>query len=255
MSGAGDASSAASRGSRAAPGANVLVVVPALDEQQSIEAVIQDLASSLPGARLLVVDDGSGDLTAGKASALGASVARLPFHLGYGAALQTGIRYGRREGFEIVVTFDADGQHSASDVPRLIEAVRAGADLAIGSRALSAGSYRGGVVRRVGRRLLAALTRLLTGLRLTDPTSGLKAMGPRGQWLYALSRFPDRFPDADALVLARRAQLRIVECPARMRSSRNRHSMHRGVGVVAYVFNMLLSLVVAATGRDTDLAR
>jgi hypothetical protein len=101
--------------------------------------------------------------------------------------------------------------------------------------------------------LFSTLARGLTGLHLTDPTSGLKALGPAGQRLFALARFPDRFPDADALVLARRARLRVVERPARMRPSRNRHSMHDGTRAVAYTFNMLFSLLVAAMGRDSDL--
>jgi hypothetical protein len=150
----------------------------------------------------------------------------------------------------VVVTFDADGQHDPADVGPLVEAVRGGADLAIGSRALASGSYRGSLARRAGRAVFASVARVLTGLEITDPTSGLKALGPRGQALFALSRFPDRYPDADALVLARRARLTIAERPARMRRSRNRHSMHGGPGSLAYGFNMLFSLFVAATGRD-----
>ena len=88
---------------------------------------------------------------------------------------------------------------------------------------------------------------------LTDPTSGLKALGPRAQTLFALARFPDRYPDADALVLARRARLTIVERPARMRPSRNLRGMHSGLRSAAYAFNMLFSLLVAATGREPDL--
>jgi hypothetical protein len=108
-------------------------------------------------------------------------------------------------------------------------------------------------LRRAGRALFSALARLLAGLDLTDPTTGLKAFGPRSQELFALTRFPDRFPDVDALVLARRANLSVVERPARMRPSRNRHSLHGGLRAVAYTFNMLFSLFVAAVGREGDL--
>ncbi len=224
--------------------------MPALNEAGNLPDVLAELRARWPGAVQLVVDDGSSDATAAVARAQGALVAVLPFRLGYGGAVQTGIKYGLRRGFAVVVTFDADGQHDPADVGALVDAVRGGADLAIGSRALAASSYRGGVGRRTGRAVFALLARALTGLRLTDPTSGLKALGPRGQALFAVSRFPDRYPDADALVLARRARLTIAERPARMRPSRNRHSMHGGLGSFAYGFNMLFSLFVAATGRD-----
>ena len=232
---------------------DVLVVLPALDEERNLPEVLDEVRRTTPGAVCLVVDDGSEDATARVAREQGARVVSLPFHLGYGVAVQTGIKYGLGHGFGIVVTFDADGQHDPTDVGPLVDAIRGGADLAIGSRALSARSYQGGRARRWGRRLFATLTRLLTGLELTDPTSGLRAFGPRAQALFACSRFPDRYPDADALVLARRAQLVIAERPARMRPSCNRRSMQGGWRAVAYGFNMLLSLLVAATGRETDL--
>jgi len=229
---------------------DLLITLPALNEASNLPEVLAGLRERWPSAALLVVDDASSDATAAVARAHGALVAVLPFALGYGGAVQTGIKYGLRRGFAVVVTFDADGQHDPADVGPLVEAVRGGADLALGSRALATGSYRGGIGRRFGRAVFTGLASALTGLRLTDPTSGLKALGPRGQALFAVSRFPDRYPDADALVLARRARLRIAERPARMRPSRNPHSMHSGVGSLAYGFNMLFSLFVAATGRD-----
>jgi glycosyltransferase involved in cell wall biosynthesis len=231
----------------------ILVVIPALNEARNLAEIVSELRACVPEAALLVVDDGSADETARAAREQGALVLALPFHLGYGSAVQAGIKYGLRRHFRVVVTFDADGQHDAHDVAALVEAVRGGADLAIGSRALVSGSYRGGLARRLGRSLFATLARLLTDLTLTDPTSGLKALGPRAQALFALSRFPDRYPDADALVLASRARLAIVERPAHMRPSRNRHSMHGGLRSATYACNMLFSLLVAATGRESDL--
>jgi glycosyltransferase involved in cell wall biosynthesis len=234
-------------------GCDILIVIPALNEERNLADTLREVRALHRDAALLVVDDGSDDATARAAREQGALLLALPFHLGYGAALQAGVKYGLRRGFEAVVTFDADGQHDPSDIAPLVEAVSAGADLAIGSRALAAESYRGGLARRWGRALFGAIARRLTGLSLTDPTSGLKALGPRAQELFALSRFPDRYPDADALVLARRARLVIVERAAHMRPSRNRRSMHGGLRSVAYAFNMLFSLLVAATGREPDL--
>jgi glycosyltransferase involved in cell wall biosynthesis len=233
--------------------ARVLVVIPCWNEAHNIGPVHEELRRERPGDDALVVDDGSTDGTAEAARRLGCRVVELPFHIGYGAAIQAGIKYGRRRGYPAVVTFDGDGQHDPADIAPLVEAVESGADLALGSRFLAPGSFRGGPLRRAGRAIFSGLARALTGLPLTDPTSGLKALGPKGQALFAQSRFPDRFPDADALVLARRARLAVTERPAHMRPSRNRRSMHDGHRAVAYTFNMLLSLFVAVLGREVDL--
>jgi len=231
----------------------VLVVIPAWNEAANLPSVIGELRGVRGDDVLLVVDDASTDGTAAAARELGCRLLRLPVHLGYGGAVQAGIKYSLRGGFPVAVTFDADGQHDPADIAPLVDSVRAGADLAVGSRMLLPPSYQGKLIRRVGRRAFSALTRLVTGLPLTDPTSGLKALGPRGQRLFALPGFPDRFPDADALVLARQTRLAVVESPAHMRPSRNRHSMHDGYRAVAYTGNMLLSLFVAAFGREGDL--
>lgn len=230
-----------------------LIVIPARNEAHNLKSVIGELRSVRSDDEYVLVDDDSSDGTARVARELGCRVLRLPIHLGYGGAVQAGMKFSIKHGFPVAVTFDADGQHDPADVESLVEAVEGGADLVIGSRLLPEASYRGGPLRRTGRRVFSLLARGLTGLPLTDPTSGLKAAGPRGQWLFALPRFPDRFPDADALVLARRAKLVIRECPAHMRPSRNRHSMHDGYRAVAYTANMILSLFVAAFGRDGDL--
>lgn len=233
--------------------ARVLVAIPALNEARNLARVVADVRRARPHDDVLVIDDGSVDGTSGVARGLQCRVLRLPTHLGYGAAVQAGVKYGLRRGYDVVVTFDGDGQHEPADIDALLAAVARGADLVLGSRVLAPGAYQGGAARRAGRGAFSFLAWCLTGLSLSDPTSGLKALGPAAQRLFASARFPDRFPDADALVLASRARLAIAECPARMRPSLNRHSMHDGLRAVSYTFNMLFSLLVAAFGREADL--
>ena len=156
----------------------VLVVIPAWNEAPNIEAVLAELRAARPADAMVVVDDGSTDGTAALARRAGAGVLQLPFHIGYGAAIQAGIKYGQRGGYRVVVTFDGDGQHDPADIAPLVEAVEQGADLVLGSRFLAPTAFRGSLARRAGRGILSIIARRLTGLSLTDPTSGLKARGP-----------------------------------------------------------------------------
>ncbi|MGI8491266.1 MAG: glycosyltransferase family 2 protein, partial [Acidimicrobiales bacterium] len=120
-----------------APGAGpdrVLVIVPAYNEEAVIGATLAGLREELPGADVLVVDDGSVDATADVARAAGFPVARLACNLGVGAALRTGFVYASRNGYGRAVQFDADGQHNAAEVKVLLEALDADIDLVIGSR-------------------------------------------------------------------------------------------------------------------------
>ena len=112
-----------------------LVFIPAWNEADSVAAVIRGVREHLPGADVLVVDDGSTDETAARAARAGATVASLPFNQGLGAALQTGYLYALREGYDLCAHLDADGQHPPAEVARLLAEVRADrADLVIGSR-------------------------------------------------------------------------------------------------------------------------
>jgi len=112
-----------------------LVFIPAWNEEASVASVIADVEAAIPGADVLVVDDGSGDATAERAREAGALVASLPFNQGLGAALQTGYLYALRNGYDACAHLDANGQHPAEEVGRLLAEVTADrADLVIGSR-------------------------------------------------------------------------------------------------------------------------
>jgi glycosyltransferase involved in cell wall biosynthesis len=130
--------------------------------------------------RVVVVDDGSRDATRHVAAAAGAHVVIHPINLGQGAALQTGIEYALSEGADILVTFDADGQHRVSDIPRLVDALRRErADFALGSRFLGQ-TYNLPLLRRWLLQAATVFTRLTTGLSLTDSHNGLRALTRQG---------------------------------------------------------------------------
>ncbi|HLQ94304.1 MAG TPA: glycosyltransferase family 2 protein [Xanthobacteraceae bacterium] len=157
---------------------HVWVIIAAYNEAGTLARVISNVESY--GFRAAVVDDGSKDATYRIALANGAVAIRHPVNLGQGAALQTGIAYALTRGAQAIVTFDADGQHRASDIEVLLAALkRENADFALGSRFLGR-SLRMPVTRFLLLRLATLFTRLTTGLRLTDTHNGLRAMTRKG---------------------------------------------------------------------------
>ena len=186
------------------------IVCAAYNEAAVIGQVVAELART--GYQIIVVDDGSADASGQIAAAAGAHVVTHPLNLGQGAALQTGIDYALAHGAEFLVTFDADGQHRVTDIPRLIDALqRERADFALGSRFLGAAHN----VPRLRRWVLHAatiFTRLTTGLQLTDSHNGLRAFTRRGAAAIHLRQ--NRMAHAsEILAEIARSRLRYVEVP------------------------------------------
>ncbi|MEN3377112.1 MAG: polyprenyl-phospho-N-acetylgalactosaminyl synthase [Hyphomicrobiales bacterium] len=157
---------------------SVWVVCAAYNEEATIARVV----ASVRNARLniVVVDDGSIDRTRDLAGTAGAAVVRHPINLGQGAALKTGIDYALSQGADILVTFDADGQHRVSDIPALLDALaRERADFALGSRFLNHSPHVP-IARRILLWGATLFTTITTGLRLTDTHNGLRAFTRQG---------------------------------------------------------------------------
>ena len=160
------------------PPQDVWVVIAAYNEAKVIADVVADVRRD--HYRVVVVDDGSKDRTADLAAQAGAMVIRHPINLGQGAALQTALDFALAEGAAFIVTFDADGQHRAADIPALVEALGARkADFALGSRFLGT-AVNLPARRRALLRAAVVFTRLTTGLSITDSHNGLRAMTRRG---------------------------------------------------------------------------
>lgn len=231
--------------------ADCLIVIPAYNEATRIGPVVRQVIEVQPDADVLVVDDGSRDATAVEAAAAGAIVVRHPTNLGYGSALQTGYKYALRRGYDFVVQMDADGQHPASEVGKLLGPVRDGsADLVLGSRFLDAGSYTMEPIKKAGSEFFRAIA-AWSGLRISDPTSGFQAMNRHVLRLYATDFYPVDFPDVDVLLTAHRSGLRVAERPVRMLAGERASSLHSGLKPIYYVYRTLLAIWVASGVRPT----
>lgn len=224
----------------------ILIVIPAYNEAGRIGKVVSRVKSVLPGATVLVVDDSSSDATGQEAREMGAIVVRHPINLGYGAALHTGFIFALRNNFDVLLQMDGDGQHLASELPKLLEPILSDhADLVVGSRYLNGGcGYDCGIVRRIGQKMFEWIALGATSRRFTDPTSGFQGMGIKAVKFFSGDDFPDDYPDADVLVMAHYARLRVKEVAVRMESRSDGTSMHSGLKPFYYVIKMLLSMFI-----------
>lgn len=160
------------------PGKCIWVVIAAYNEAGVIARVVAEVRRR--GYTVLLIDDGSADATAAAAEMVGAVVIRHPVNLGQGAALQTGIEFALHEGADVIVTFDADGQHRVADIDGLIGALAEhDADFALGSRFLG-GAVNLPPARRLLLKAATWFTRITSGLSLTDTHNGFRAMTRRG---------------------------------------------------------------------------
>jgi glycosyltransferase involved in cell wall biosynthesis len=192
----------------------IWIVIAAYNEDAVIAGVVRALV--IEGYRVVVVDDGSRDNTAGRARRAGAVVVRHAINRGQGAALQSGLRYALRHDAQIIVTFDADGQHCPEDVTRLVSPILNGeAEIVLGSRLLQH-SASVPIARRILLRGAVVFTGLMSGARLTDAHNGLRAMSRRAAERVDLQL--DRMAHAseiiDQLVLTR---LPMIEVPVNVR--------------------------------------
>ena len=220
-----------------------------MNEEKTIGRVIDEIRAFDPGFEVVVVDDGSVDRTATIAERRGVLVLRLPFNLGIGGAVQTGYQYARDNGFELAVQVDGDGQHDPTEIARLVQPILDGrADMVVGTRFAEGGGYRGTRLRRVGIHLFAAVVSLMVRQRVTDTTSGFRAVNRMGIRLFAAD-YPHDYPEVEATVLLARHKLTMIEVPVVMRIRETGQSSITAVRSVYYMIKVLLALFIGLFRR------
>ena len=211
--------------------------------------MLADVQAQLPGATILVIDDGSRDDTVDLARQAGADVAILPFHIGLGAALQTGYRYALENGFEYFAHLDSDGQHPPSQLPRILEPTwDDGADLVLGSRFTQEGDipgseFRSSRLRRIWIHILARLVSGIHGQRFTDITSGFRAGNRRAIELFTHIYEPD-FGEIEAVQAALARKLRVAEVAVVMLERQGGASYLTVLPSFRFMFKAFITLVV-----------
>ncbi|MDO8389229.1 MAG: glycosyltransferase family 2 protein [Actinomycetota bacterium] len=195
---------------------NKVLVCPAWNEEGAVGDVVRSAVAN--GYRIVVVDDGSLDATAAIARRCGAIVVQHPMNLGVGAAIQTGFRVALRAGADAVVQVDADGQHPVEQAQYLFDALSDSVHMAIGSRFAENEALRPKGMRGVAMRRLASHASNVAGVRITDASSGFRAIS-RPLLLQFARRFPSSYlgDTFGALLLASRLGFGVIQVPVEMR--------------------------------------
>lgn len=225
---------------------NTLVAIPAYNEEATIGQVVLKARECIGDLDLLVVNDGSRDRTGEVLNSLNVMTATHLCNLGYGRAIQTAIKYALRHGYDALVTLDADGQHRPEDLTNLMQAFQNGNwDCLIGSRYVSTGTYPDSALgRRVGMRLFSIVTKMTTGQRVYDTTSGLKVF--RKAIFEPLTRW--HFVDfhAEAIVYLSRLGFKIGEVPITVEPRRHGESMYSPISHLVYPLKTLMMVLLGA---------
>jgi glycosyltransferase involved in cell wall biosynthesis len=227
----------------------ILVIIPAYNEADSIGEVIGRARPSAPGADVVVIDDGSTDATAAIAQKSGALVVSLPYNLGIGGAVQTGYVFAAEMGYDIAVQVDGDGQHDPAEIAEIVAPLLAGqADVVIGSRYIEDRGYITPFLRRLGIFLLASIVSLIIRQRVTDTTSGFRAVNRR-VIEFCAREYPRDYPEPESVVLFWRAGFRVREIPVTMNPRYGGESSITSMRSFYYMVKVLLAIFIGLLRR------
>jgi glycosyltransferase involved in cell wall biosynthesis len=228
-------------------GENIVAILPAFNEQKTIAEVI--LKTKKYVDRVIVVDDGSSDLTAEIAERLKVTVIRHKRNMGYGAALRSGLEYAMKLNPAVVVILDADGQHDPKDIPRLIEPILRGeAAIVIGSRFIDKLKEKIPAYRKFGIRMITKLMKVLTYNNLTDAQSGFRAYNRKAIEKIQPSE-SGMGASIEILFKAKEYNLKVVEVPIEIRYGENSPTQNP----IYHGLNVLLSIIKYVSIRRPSL--
>ena len=223
---------------------SVLIIIPAYNESQNIEKVVDHITHNYPQYDYVVINDGSRDKTRDVCRERGYKYINLSINLGIGGAVQTGYKYARDKGYDIAVQIDGDGQHDVAFLEDMVEVIRKqNADIVIGSRFIEKEGFQSSVSRRVGINILSSLIFLCTGKRIKDVTSGYRVVNRKFIEIYA-DDYPIDYPEPEAIIAAIMHGATIKEYPVIMKERIGGESSINFMKAVYYMIKVTLAIVI-----------
>jgi glycosyltransferase involved in cell wall biosynthesis len=222
----------------------VLIAIPALNEQETIYGVIEEIKRNF-SYDVIVIDDGSSDLTGEFALKAGSNLLTHPYNMGVGAAMRSAFVFAKNMDYDIVIQVDADGQHVPSEIKKLIDGLES-SDVTVGSRLIEKTTYSFSKPRRFAIFTLSVLLRLISGKKIYDPTSGF-----RGSNKEAIRVFSEHYPSeylgdtVISLLVASRFKLRISEISTQMKHRQGGQPSQKIMKSSFLLMRVILVLVIS----------
>lgn len=221
-----------------------LLIIPAYNEAENIEKVVDNIVQNYPEYDYIIVNDGSKDNTEKICLKNGYRVLNLPINLGIGGAVQTGYCYAKDNDYDVAVQIDGDGQHDVGYLEEMIKLIENGqADVVIGSRFVEKEGFQSSKIRRIGIKFLSGLAKILTGVRVRDITSGYRAVNRMFINIFA-EDYPSDYPEPEAMVIAAVYGGKIREYPVVMRERENGESSITLKKSVYYMIKVTLAMMI-----------
>lgn len=222
-----------------------IIIIPAFNEQKNIVAVIEDIKKNTNDFDYVIINDCSTDETLKVCIENNFNVLNLPVNLGIGGAVQTGFMYAYQNGYDIAIQLDGDGQHDPRFLKDLVSKVESGeADMCIGSRFIENRGFQSSGLRRAGIKYFSFLIRFLSGIEITDATSGFRAVNIKLLKCFS-NYYPHDYPEPESVVIAKRENFRITEIPVIMRERQNGVSSINVISSYYYLIKVTLALLIA----------
>lgn len=222
-----------------------LVIIPAFNEEGNLEKTVKDIKDNAPDFDYVIINDCSTDKTLEMCRRHGFSYLNLPVNLGIGGAVQTGYRYAYYHGYDIVVQFDGDGQHSAAHLEDMVTTlIDTESDMVIGSRFIEKEGFQSSGLRRIGIKYFTGLIKLLTGKKITDPTSGMRMVNKKLLEKFT-DEYPKDYPEPESVVTILSEKYKVTEIPVVMNEREEGVSSISLKNSVYYMIKVSFAILIA----------
>lgn len=223
----------------------LLIVIPAYNEEENIENVVTFIQSKYSQYDYIVVNDGSRDRTADICRQNGYELLNLPVNLGLAGAFQAGLKYAYVKGYSYAIQFDADGQHRPEFIEPMLERIKQGYDIVIGSRFVNI--KKGNSLRMVGSKMITVAIKITTGARVSDPTSGMRMFSR--EMIKEFAQNLNYGPEPDTVSYLLKNGAKVSEVPVHMEERQAGESYLNLVNSCKYMAKMLISILFVQNFR------